>query len=118
MPRKKEVLICTKEEFVKRLYENHGNAFKTYSELGVPYSQYRDWREDPEFEKAVQDSRREARNFVESKLWEHIQNGDKEMIKFWLKCRGGYSETKILEVNSTNTVDINQTIEDIKEELV
>ena len=118
MPRKKEVILCTKEEFIERLYANHGNAYKTYSELGVPYSQYRDWREeDPEFEKAVQDSRREARNYVECKLWEHIQGGDKEMIKFYLKTQCGYSETKVLEVNSTNTVDVNSIVNDIKNEL-
>lgn len=119
MPRNKEIINCTKEEFIERLYANHGNAYKTYAELGVPYSQYRDWRnEDPEFEKAVQDSRREARNYVECKLWEHIQEGDKEMIKFYLKTQGGYSEKKQIELKSDNTVDLKQAIADIKQELV
>ena len=107
----------TPEMFLEKLRENHGNAYKTYTTLKVPVSQFREWRKDPEFEKAVVEARNDAKEYVESKLFELISEGDRASIHFYLKCQGGYSEKKVLEVNSTNTVDINEAISSIKQEL-
>jgi len=107
----------TPEMFLEKLRENHGNAYKTYTTLNVPVSQYYEWRKDPEFDKAFMKAKNDAKEYVESKLFELIDEGDRASIHFYLKCQGGYSEKKQLEIKSDNTVDVNQTIEDIKTEL-
>lgn len=107
----------TPEMFLEKLRENRGNAYKTYTTLKVPYSQYQEWRKDPEFEKGVVDARNAAKEYVENKMFELIDAGDRATIHFYLKCQCGYSERKEIKIDSSNTVDINKTIEDIKEEL-
>ena len=57
----------TKEEFLVKLFEYKGNAYKTYTEMGVPYSLYLEWREDPKFEEELQKSRKKMIEFAENK---------------------------------------------------
>lgn len=107
----------TKKEFLAQLYENNGNAYKTYTDLGVPYSLYLKWREDPEFEEELQKTRKKTVEFAENKLQDLIEAGNERMIRFFLSCKGGYSEKREVTLNSTNTIDINTALEDIKREL-
>ena len=109
----------TKEDFLAELERCDGNCYKAYNNIGLAYSRYYDWRKtDPEFDAACEKLQLSMVKVAESKMFELINEKNPQMIKFYLGCKAGYSEKKVLEVNSTNTVDINQTIEDIKEELV
>lgn len=109
----------TKEDFLAELEKCHGNCYKAYNNIGLPYVRYYDWRKtDPEFDAACERLQLSMVKYAESKMFELIGEKNTAMIKFYLSSKGNYSEKKVLEVNSTNTVDINQTIEDIKEELV
>lgn len=111
--------ICkvTKKEFLAQLYENNGNAYRTYTEMGVPYSLYLKWREDPEFEEELQKTRKKTVEFAENKLQDLIEAGNERMIRFFLSCKGGYSERKEVTLNTTNTVDLNVALDEIKKEL-
>lgn len=108
----------TKEEFLEQLYKNNGNAYKTYTEMGLPYNIYYNWKkEDEDFAQKVEDSRKKQLQWVESKLFDGIENGDVSLIKFYLNCKGGYVSNKNVQVQSTNTVDVNNVIDDIKQDL-
>lgn len=117
MPKRSNYKV-TKEQFLEKLYENNGNAYKTYTDLKIPYNMYYDWRKtDPDFNAKVEKSREKATEFVENKLWQAIEKGDPKMIKFYLSTVGGYAEKKKVEISSGDTIDINAAIESIKSDL-
>lgn len=118
MGKPKKGAHITKEQFLEKLYENNGNAYKTYTEMGLSYNTYYDWRKtDKEFDAKVVKSREKAVEFVENKLWDAIKKGDTKMIKFFLSTVGGYAEKKKVEISSGDTIDINAAIESIKSDL-
>lgn len=108
----------TKQEFIEKLLECNGNAYKAYTELGVPYSTYYKWKkEDEEFAQQVEETRKKQIEWVESRLFKGIEEGDSSLIKFYLNCVGGYVSNKNVQVQSTNTVDVNSIIDDLKKDL-
>lgn len=108
----------TKQDFLEELERQNGNCYKAYTKLGLAYSRYYKWRkEDPEFDEACEKMQQSAVKWVESKMFEMIANGNATLAKFYLNCKGGYSEKKEIKLDSNNTVDVNKTIEDIKKEL-
>lgn len=113
--------ICkvTPKEFLKKLTEYRGNAYRTYTEMGVPYSLYLKWREDPEFEEELQKARKKLIEFAENKLDDLIDAGNEKMIRFLLATKGGYTETKNINANvsGSNTVDLNVVLDEIKKDL-
>lgn len=108
----------TKEMFLEELEKCNGNCYRAYTNLGLPYNRYYDWRkEDPEFDAACERLQFAMVKYAEDKMFELIGQGDRQLIRFYLNTMGGYSEKKQIDVNSTNVVDVNQTINDIKNEL-
>lgn len=108
----------TKQDFLEELERQNGNCYATYTKLGIPYNRYYDWRKtDPEFDEACEKMQQSTVKWVESKMFEMIANGNASLARFYLNCKGGYSEKKEIKLDSNNTVDVNQTIEDIKNEL-
>ena len=111
----------TKEDFLEQLYKNNGNCYQTYTNMGIPYNTYYEWRQkDPDFDEKVRNSRRKATEFVEDKMWDAIKNGDTKMIQFYLRfgSGGAYSETQKVEVKNTdNDVDVAATIQAMKAQL-
>ena len=107
-----------KTEFLEELERQNGNCYAAYTTLGISYNRYYDWRKtDPEFDAACEKLQQSMVKFAEAKMFELISQGDRTLIKFYLGSKGGYAEKKVLEVNSTNTVDVNEVISDIKQEL-
>lgn len=118
MARKIKHPEITKEDFLAELERQNGNCYGAYTKLGIAYSRYYDWRKtDPEFDAACEKLQQSMVKFVESKMFELINQGDRHLIKFYLSSKGNYTEKKQIEVNSTNTVDVNEVISDIKQEL-
>lgn len=108
----------TKEEFIEKLIENKGVAYKTYHELNVPYSVYWKWlNTDDEFAEQVKRAREITIQYAETKMLDLIERGDGHMIRFLLATKGGYNTTKNVNVTSSNTVDVNGIIDDIKQDL-
>lgn len=120
----KPITQCTKEELLAKIIEYNGNAYRAYTELNCPYSQYRKWcAEDPDFKAGIEEARKKAVQFVEDRMFCFL-NGSKgddqtqaRMIQFFLKCRGNYSEKKEIVLDSKSVVDVNTAIDSIKQEL-
>lgn len=108
----------TKEIFLAELEKQKGSCYAAYNKLGLPYSRYYKWRkEDPEFDAAVREMQNSMVEFAEQRMYDLIAEGNPVLLKFFLSARGDYAEKKRIDVNSSNTVDINTALNDIKNEL-
>ena len=118
LPKGSTKCTVTKEEFIEKLYEYNGCAYRVYTELKVPYSLYCKWRdEDPDFAFAIEDSKKKGIQFAENKMFDLIANGNEKMIRFLLSAKGGYTTKKEIVVDSKSVVDVNTAIDSIKQEL-
>lgn len=116
----------TKEDFLKALEEEEGNEYAAYTKIGLPFNRYMQWREeDEEFVAAIKQLKTKTTQWVENKMFDFIHGniGDPQtqarMAQFYLKCKGGYVETKRVEaeVKSDNTVNLNDALDEIRKEL-
>ena len=116
-PKKKGANI-TKEMFLEKLAENDGNCYQTYTNMGLPYNTYRDWRKtDEEFNNKVIELQNKTTDFVESKLMEGIKKGDAKLIQFYLRTKGNYTEKRVVELQGENTINVTEAIESIRQDL-
>lgn len=95
-----------KEIFLKNLEKNLGIITPTIKATTNTSRFYYDrWlREDEDFKKKVDEIKDSTLDFVESKLYKLIQEGDKAAIIFYLKCKGkerGYIEVQRIEQETT-----------------
>lgn len=114
---RKCIAQCTKDELLAKIIEYNGNAYRAYTELNCPYSQYLRWCEDPDFKEGVEQARKKGVQFAENKLFELIEAGNEKLIKFFLSAKGGYTTKKELVVDSKSVVDVNAAIDSIKKEI-
>lgn len=118
MGKLKKAINVTKEDFLAELEKQNGNCYRAYTNLGLPYTRYYRWRkEDPDFNEAVENLQLGMVQVVEDRMFQLIQEGNAGLVKFYLSAKGNYAEKKQIEINSSNTVDINTALNDIKEEL-
>ena len=108
-----------KKEFLEALVKEHGNLYAVYSTLpNWSYSRYREEVErDPEFVAAIQKVKEDTIRWVESKMFKAIQEGDKDMTKFFLRTKADYSETQKIEANVSGGLDIEAQIAEMKKAL-
>jgi hypothetical protein len=89
-------LDSKKRALVEALKANLGNVLKSCEVAGVSKSSYYNWmKEDPEFAEAVEEVDNVQFDFVQSKLFEQVEEGNTACIIFYLKTKGkkkGYSE--------------------------
>lgn len=109
-------------EFLEVLKENHGNLYKTYTNMpNWNYSKFYELRRNnPEFAKAIEDIKESTVRWVESKMFEKIDEGDKDLMKFYLRMQGqkqGYQEVKKVEAEVKQAIDIEKTLEDMASQL-
>lgn len=113
----------TKAKFLELLEVNHGDLHKTYTSMGIPYRRFYDWRkEDEEFSAAIDRIKLDTVRWVESKMFEKIAEGDKDLMKFYLKMHKdgqklGYVETKKIEAEVKGQVDVEKTLQEMAEKL-
>lgn len=113
-PRNKEI---TKAMYLEKLIELDGNNRAAQQALGLSYNVYYSWRKtDPSFDKAVKEAMQKQIEFVESKFYEKLKEGNMSALIFFLKTHG-WNERKELKVESDSQIDINAAIESIKEDL-
>lgn len=118
MGRKKYCGDVTKEAFLECLNQNLGNAYATYTSLGVPYTVYQRWREeDPDFAEKCDKAKWQMVTFAENKMMDLIANGNEKMVRFLLSAKGNYTTKKEISIDSKNVVDVNQAIDTIKQDL-
>ena len=112
-----------KEKFLELLEENHGDLHKTYTTLGIKYNRFYEWRKtDPEFDAAIDRIKLDTVRWVESKMFEKIAEGDKDLMKFYLKMHKdgqklGYIETKKIEADVKGSMDVEKTLQEMAEKL-
>lgn len=108
-----------KKEFLEALVKEHGNLYAVYSTLpNWSYNRYREETEkDPEFVAAIQKVKEDTIRWVESKMFKAIQEGDKDMTKFFLRTKADYSETQKIEANVSGGLDIEAQIAEMKKAL-
>ena len=112
--RNKEI---TKAMYLEKLVELDGNNRATQQALGLSYNVYYNWRKtDPAFDKEVKAAMQKQVEFVESKFYEKLKEGNMSALIFFLKTHG-WNERKELKVESDNQIDINAAIESIREDL-
>lgn len=113
-PRNKEI---TKAMYLDKLIELNGNNEATRNALGLSYHIYYNWRKsDPSFDKAVKEAMQKQIEFVESKFYEKLKEGNMSALIFFLKTHG-WNERKELKVESDNQIDISAALQSIKEDL-
>ena len=91
-----------KKEFLENIKKNHGLIQATIDQVGISRFYYDKWlKEDPIFNEACENLPRITKDYVESKLFQLIEEGDKTSIIFFLKCKGGYVETQHIKQETT-----------------
>lgn len=116
----------TKEDFLEKCEELHGQIYATCEALGISYKRYYNWRqEDPEFDKAIDGLQVQTARWIEQHLFTHIQEGNDKATMFYLKTNKyakkiGYevSQTITADVNSNQQLDIDAVIDNMKDNLV
>ena len=112
--RNKEI---TKAMYLEKLIELDGNNRATQQALGLSYNVYYNWRKtDPAFDKEVKAAMQKQVEFVESKFYEKLKEGNMSALIFFLKTHG-WREGKDISVSTDSTIDVNAAIESIKQDL-
>lgn len=109
--------------FLEKLEENHGDLYGTYTSLGIKYNRFYEWRKtDPEFDAAIDRIKIDQVRWIENLMFKKIEEGDKDLMKFYLKThkygqQTGYVETKKIEAEVKGQVDVEKQLEEMAEKL-
>lgn len=97
-----------KKEFLKILRGKMGIISLACSSTGILPETVDQWiREDPEFQRDLSLCNEAALDFVESRMFEKINEGDSRLIRFFLETRGkkrGYVTKKEIEAVSSSPI--------------
>lgn len=113
----------TKEDFLKKLEENGCRIYAAVRELGISYKTYYNWRKtDEEFLNNVEVLRQGKTTMIEDELMRLIRDNSNpgiqlRSIMFYLSTQAGWSETKNVKLSTNDTVDVQEAIKDIKNQI-
>lgn len=103
----------TKENLIKALEKSMGVVTTACKNVGIHRSTfYEYYNNDEDFQKEINDIGNVALDFTESKMFEQIQNGNTQLIKFYLATKGkkrGYIERQ--EITGAEGMPTNFQIE-------
>ena len=106
-----------KKQMIDALQHSNGVVTTAIQSVKMHRSTFYKWmKEDEAFKQEVDDIRESALDFVESKMFERIENGSDTMIIFFLKTQGkkrGYIERSQLDVQNTSPDFSGLTTDDI-----
>lgn len=101
----KDNIDTIKKKMIEALHHSNGVVTSAIQSVNLHRSTFYKWmKEDEAFKKEVDDIRESALDFVESKMFERIENGSDTMIIFFLKTQGkkrGYVEKQEIDVQNT-----------------
>ena len=108
-----------KDALLKALEKSLGVVTTACKQLDIGRATYYRWlKEDEEFAKAAKDIQDVALDFVESKLFEQIQDSSTAATIFYLKTKGkkrGYVERSELDLSSGDEpIKINVNIDGVE----
>lgn len=100
----------TKKAMIQALYNSLGVIETACRECGVSRNwHYETYRTDPEYKAQVDEMKNIALDYVESRLFQNIKNGDVTSTIFYLKTQGktrGYIERQEVQVNKEAIVQV------------
>jgi hypothetical protein len=100
-----------KKKMLEALKKTLGVVTTACNKANICRQTHYDWlKEDPEYKKAVEDIGELAIDFVETKMFEAVNNGDTGLIKYYLSTKGkkrGY-------VERTEQAQVNKDGEDVQ----
>lgn len=98
-----------KRLFIESLEKNLGVLTPTFKTIGIHHQTYYNWLEkDPKFKQEVENIKEAAIDFVESKLYKNIMDGNVASQIFYLKTKAkhrGYNER--IEQDIKGSININ-----------
>jgi len=106
-------LTKTREKELKRLFipcfsKNLAMVSATLTELSIPTSAYYRWlKEDNDFNEMVESIKIEQICWVESKLFQLIENNNQQAIIFYLKTKGrsaGYQQETTIGIDTSKNI--------------
>jgi hypothetical protein len=96
-----------KKAMIQALQKTLGVVTAACEKVGIDRTTHYEWlKNDEEYRKAVEDIANIALDFVESKLYGEIQQGNTTAIIYYLKTKGrkrGYVEKQELDINNKIT---------------
>lgn len=114
MPNSNKILQ-TKKALIEAMQKSLGVVTQACKTVGVTRTTfYEYYNNDPEFKKACDDVNDIAIDFVESKLFKQIENGDTTAMLFYLKTKAkhrGYIQT--IE-NINKNINIDDVLDELK----
>jgi hypothetical protein len=121
----KKGTVVSKDTFsklIQALKKSFGVRTKACGIVGVEISVFNHmYRSDPLFRHQVDCIEDFCLDFVESKLFEKIEEGNLQAITFYLRCRGkkrGYIEKTEVDINNNINVEVTDKLENFDERLL
>lgn len=99
-----------KKAMLEALYQSLGVIETACRQCGISRNwHYETYRTDPDYKAQVDDMKNIALDYVESRLFQNIKNGDVTSTIFYLKTQGkarGYIERQEVQVNKESVVQV------------
>lgn len=106
-------VATSKAAFLRSLKAKLGVVSAASQDCNISRTTFYEWlKTDSEFRKKVDLINEHAIDFVESKMFEGINNGDRQLIQFFLSTRGkrrGYTTKIEVQQDKRSTVQLNVT---------
>lgn len=106
-------VAADKATFLRSLKSKLGVVSAASLECNISRTTFYDWlHNDPAFKRKVDQINEHAIDFVESKMFEGINNGDRQLIQFFLSTRGkkrGYTTRLEVQQDKRGIIQLNVT---------
>jgi hypothetical protein len=105
-PNKTKSLQYTREDFQQAIVDSHGVKYTVYKRVGCASKTLEDYLTIyPELQEQLDQEARDARSFVDGKMFKLIEDNDRLMINLFQKTKGGYTEkTQVDHVSSDKSL--------------
>lgn len=106
-------VAASKAKFLRSLRSKMGVVSAASQECNISRTTHYEWiKIDPVYRAKVAEINEHAIDFVESKMFEGINNGDRQLIQFFLSTRGkkrGYTTKIEVQEDKRSTIQFNVT---------
>lgn len=100
-----------KAAMLKAMDANIGIVTPSAEAVGIHLDTHRKWlAEDAEYRRKAEDMLYRQRDFVNSKMFEGIAQGNPTLIIFWQKCKGGYTEQRPAPTETDDDKNVTITV--------